>query len=889
MNDSNEEVEAFDVFLCHHSEDKPEIRRISDDLINSGIKPWLDEKEIRPGTRWQDALEEQINSIKSVAVFVGSSGIGPWQNREILHFLNQFKDRNCDVIPVILKTAQSKPKLPWSLGDLHYVDFSESTPDPMQQLLWAITGQKPKFQSHLYDKASDGKELLPTKEKQRIELIIEGDLSTFPPQNQQRLLIAINNLAQINGEVTITARKPGSIRLFLELKPEDADKIYNALKNGQLENIGVIDVRLYPSLTDPPNEQQRIQLLTLSSRVKEFWIDNVLETSLNNEVLMSLGKRVMNEAIESRLNRSILLPSQRSGLSIGDTRIETVFDATGLLLILGEPGSGKTTTLLELASILIQRAKTDSKERIPIVLNLSSWTKRLSLTEWMINSLFDIYDVPVELSRDWLEKGYLIPLLDGLDEVKTEQQADCVVAINNYITQTDPAGLVVCSRLMEYQWLPERLKLNGAIHIEPLNRDQIRAYFNAVGTEYTSLQSAIQNDPILQELAQTPLMLNVMSLAYQSVSKEDMIDEEKSIESRRDQIFAAYVDRMLERKALKVKAFPKEKAIAWLSWLARQMTEKSQSVFFIENIQPDWLDANKHLEQYLWICSLMLVLTSILFSIPIYLFPEAYKLSGIESLFFVLADILIFALILRFNSPIKNGFMGALITFTIYYLINEKIGHPLELAAIQLVVLHSGLMIGVGIGTLNVIKNVESVGWSWDKFLDTALLGFSVVGIIIGFSTNNLTLGVIYGLICGLTGGVLMGATDATRKDKSQPNQGTVLSLKNGIYFYFITMLGFSIVLYLIFTSILFGLSFGLMIGQIVGFNRGLGAAVKHYALRLVLCINDKMPYDFIPFLNYCAKLILLKKVGGGYIFIHRMLLEYFAKLETSGNNSIKP
>jgi hypothetical protein len=38
-------------------------------------------------------------------------------------------------------------------------------------------------------------------------------------------------------------------------------------------------------------------------------------------------------------------------------------------------------------------------------------------------------------------------------------------------------------------------------------------------------------------------------------------------------------------------------------------------------------------------------------------------------------------------------------------------------------------------------------------------------------------------------------------------------------------------------------------------------------------------PFNFIKFLNHCARLILLKKVGGGYIFIHRMLLEYFAEM----------
>jgi hypothetical protein len=43
--------------------------------------------------------------------------------------------------------------------------------------------------------------------------------------------------------------------------------------------------------------------------------------------------------------------------------------------------------------------------------------------------------------------------------------------------------------------------------------------------------------------------------------------------------------------------------------------------------------------------------------------------------------------------------------------------------------------------------------------------------------------------------------------------------------------------------------------------------------------LNGYTPFNFIKFLDQCARLILLKKVGGGYIFLHRMLLEYFAEL----------
>ena len=44
---------------------------------------------------------------------------------------------------------------------------------------------------------------------------------------------------------------------------------------------------------------------------------------------------------------------------------------------------------------------------------------------------------------------------------------------------------------------------------------------------------------------------------------------------------------------------------------------------------------------------------------------------------------------------------------------------------------------------------------------------------------------------------------------------------------------------------------------------------------------NGSLPWDCVSFLDYAAERILLRKVGGGYIFLHRLLLDYFADLET--------
>lgn len=148
----NESVEAilqrkranseFDVFLCHNSKDKTEVKKIGEQLKTMGILPWLDEWELRPGLPFQRALEEQISQIKSAAVFVSANEFGPWHDMEQNAFIRQFVKRGCTVIPVILPSCQQTPTLPVFLEGMVWVDFRKPDPNPLGELVWGITGHR---------------------------------------------------------------------------------------------------------------------------------------------------------------------------------------------------------------------------------------------------------------------------------------------------------------------------------------------------------------------------------------------------------------------------------------------------------------------------------------------------------------------------------------------------------------------------------------------------------------------------------------------------------------------------------------------------------------------------------------------------------------------------
>lgn len=74
------------------------------------------------------------------------------------------------------------------------------------------------------------------------------------------------------------------------------------------------------------------------------------------------------------------------------------------------------------------------------------------------------------------------------------------------------------------------------------------------------------------------------------------------------------------------------------------------------------------------------------------------------------------------------------------------------------------------------------------------------------------------------------------------------------------------------------GLVFGLIVGLIFASTKGGGAfCVQHLIVRLMLWRRGVASWYYVRFLDYAADLIFLRKVGGGYIFVHRMLMEYFA------------
>jgi formylglycine-generating enzyme required for sulfatase activity len=142
------------------------------------------------------------------------------------------------------------------------------------------------------------------------------------------------------------------------------------------------------------------------------------------------------------------------------------------LLILGEPGAGKTTLLRALAARLLERAEQDPTAPIPILLNLASWQAPQqpmeSMEDWLVGQLKSQYSVNRQLAQTWLSNRQLLPLLDGLDELSEARFQPVIEGINQGLADMALPGLVVCSRVFEYdEFHRVPLRLNAAIRLAP--------------------------------------------------------------------------------------------------------------------------------------------------------------------------------------------------------------------------------------------------------------------------------------------------------------------------------------------------------------------------------------------------------------------------------------
>ena len=369
--------------------------------------------------------------------------------------------------------------------------------------------------------------------------------------------------------------------------------------------------------------------------------------------------------------------------------------------------------------------------------------------------------------------------------------------------------------------------------------------------------------------------------------------------------------------------FVTEYTIRRLTWLASRMYQFQQTPLLVEQIQPSWLPNRRWRWLYMILTGLTVgifagILMWLLLQILRQTTPQlgtafaqrAATLFGVSQgqgdvLTLLLGNILlglVLALIQgHYFEAVNTGLeeptrssrlyrrhlaIVALATWFLTLVLVSLNGEPLlalAWATAEAFVFTITARYIYGLSYSGEIRTVEALGWSWTSALRGLLIGLAAAALFevmefLLFGAPDVTLSILVPTV----GGAVLGGMRGRRVEaKSRPNQGIHLSFRNS--FIAGTLSG------LILTAVAWYIrwpEYALYTGSLTfvaaGALFGGGNVFKHFLVRTLLWLHRDLPWDVIRFLDHAAELVFLRKVGGGYIFIHRLLQQHFASLHES-------
>ncbi|MGW4059208.1 NACHT domain-containing protein [Amycolatopsis sp. NPDC004747] len=386
-----------------------------------------------------------------------------------------------------------------------------------------------------------------------------------------------------------------------------------------------------PGLSHHPlDPQQDGYLEDLRRKMQVVWIDQFLSRSLDRVVPAQLGLRERGDGITAPLR---IAGGEQSDEVTDIVSLYRSDRAERRLVLLGEPGSGKTTQLLHLAEHLLS----DESGPVPIVLSLSTGSWKIepnrtstwlparrrnpkaeedeedlrheglgkarreqadravsAATRWLSWEVSRLYQVPDLKVRTWLrmDRSPIVLLLDGLDEIRDVEDRRRCIEVLSLMRSRLQTGIVVCSRTTEYFEPARLLRFGVAAEIMPLGAEDIDRYLADAGSELQSLRDACGRNAELVRLLDTPLALTVAVLAYRGRLVDDKAVAEL-LTGRLDHLWSAYLKEALRhRSSFAASANPRfgdEEAMGYLRALAQLMEHGGRDAFAVEDLNLGWV------------------------------------------------------------------------------------------------------------------------------------------------------------------------------------------------------------------------------------------------------------------------------------------------------------
>jgi NACHT domain len=564
---------------------------------------------------------------------------------------------------------------------------------------------------------------------------------------------------------------------------------------------------------------------------------------------------------------------QKNREKLEHSNILSIFNLyDGKILILGEAGSGKTLTLFTLAQNLMQLARSNTDYPIPVIFNLSEFQVGQGTSNSKDENLVFVFIMAQlkkcisneKVRKELLTNKRIILLLDGLDEMKQDLRIVFLDNLNQLIdSDLYHEKIVVCCRSDCYASHKDRkIKLNQAIKISPLSKEQVYQYLlecKDINVSKVLTKLFFEEESCLA-LAQTPLFLNLL---IEVASNENEIKKLKLSSNKSKAIINFYVENKLEEAVENLTNKDKhtiagknilssESFNYFLSDLAIHMKESFGSNFIIEFIQPSWLKSNNQRNAYKLILSFTICVFRLPYIYSLYWFlistntyPESYSL------------------VISCIALVWPG-IGVLLSSSVVYPVTEfkfswqlilkfSFAHTFLSIFVLDQVLKSDLNISIGLGTIMGLFTGIPQAISWE----------SIGKFQMNFFTDHSNEIPRWGDLIS-----------------NEPNKMIQKSRTNSLIIGSVSMViaGFLFLVFSIYVERVGDLSLIAFLYAVpfAFINSGGSAVLKGSILHFVLRKSNVIPRNYIAFLEIIKRNNLIQENGGYYRFSHPLIQQYF-------------
>jgi len=587
-----------------------------------------------------------------------------------------------------------------------------------------------------------------------------------------------------------------------------------------------------------------------------------LSAKMNNELRFQLllNVKYVKEGFSEEYIKNYLLGDVRNNTTAGFMQLLDDYDEDiKRLLIIGEPGSGKSILLLQLALALIDAKRHSSSYPVPLIIHLSSWsTAYISIESWLETQLVfsaGEYGMSKKAAKEIVHQLPLLLLLDGFDEIMSHEQAAFLKQLGSYLLKKENErainenypDLIMCSREQEYLDCDTDIPVKAVATIPYLSPEQV-----VQGVQPIADSGSIAARHLLKNFQHEPDLLQEIRTAFQVHTSLSLLSKSPSMRIVPKQLVPDYVARELSNIPIE----HSEQARIYLRQLARTMNINKQGVTFeLSAMQPSWLSQP---QQYVKLRKWLMTFCGGLFGLILGVVFDNYD-----------------KLIMMFC-------WGMFVTYFILLKIplDEKIEcreivelHPLKNSTFS-------VMFVLGVGFLLL--------WRFSDFILKLFEG----------AVERLELKVVNDFINGIGKGGLMVTAffiyliihyiiSNSFKTKKYPRiyRPYTRLLASFFLVFFIELMAcggavfFYVTRFLSLESIYDWYMFSLITIPLAIINTtNKNAMARHIILRILLAREKKLPFRLRSFLNHVSATGIMEKDGGQWRFRHKLIQDECAK-----------